>query len=322
MQPHYMLDPHVHCRDGKQRYKETIEHVFEVAKKQGIEKIFDMPNTDPPILYESDIQKRLKLVPKDQKENYFLYIGATDNEKQLEEAVRCYDKYKEIVGIKLYAGKSVGNLALINKEKQKRVYQTLSSLGYEGVLAVHCEKESCLRPELWNPTKPITHSYARPKKAEIESLKDQIKFAEESGFKGTLHIVHVSCPESVEIVDKARTKMKITCGVTPHHILWDNEMLNRPDGLLYKMNPPLRDKKDVAKLRQYLKEGKIDWIETDHAPHTIGEKLYPPYLSGYPSLYLYRDFVERFLPNMGLDKDLIRKLTFRNIYRTFKNKLK
>ncbi len=116
--------------------------------------------------------------------------------------------------------------------------------------------------------------------------------------------------------------MRITCGVTPHHILWDDEMLKRPDGLLYKMNPPLRGKKDVDELRQYLREGKIDWIETDHAPHPIGEKLYPPYLSGYPSLYLYRDFVENFLPSMGLNMALIKQLTFENIYRTFEDKLK
>lgn len=317
-----MIDPHTHCRDGKQAYKETIGHVFEIAEKQGVEKIFDMPNTDPPILSEKDVQKRLKFVPDNKKKNYFLYVGATADEGQLKEFVGCYNKYNEVVGIKLYAGKSVGDLAVGDTEKQRAVYKTLSDSGYNGVIAVHCEKESRLKPELWQPLNPITHSYARPKEAEIESVKDQIKFAKEANFKGTLHIVHISCPESVDLVEKARATMKITCGATPHHILWNNEMLNRSDGLLYKMNPPLRDKEDVAELRQYLKEGKIDWIETDHAPHAIGEKLFSPYLSGYPSLYLYRDFVNNFLPSIGLDKILIRKLTFDNIYKAFENKLK
>jgi dihydroorotase len=312
-----MIDPHVHCRNGKQAYKETLRHVFEIADKQGIKKIFDMPNTDPPILSEKDIQERLKLVPENRKEDYFLYIGATANEKQLKDAVRCYNNYRHVVGIKLYAGGSVGNLAVISIEEQRRVYKILSDFGYDGVIAVHCEKENYLKPELWNPSNPITHSYARPKEAEIESVKDQIEIVKETGFKGILHIVHVSCPESVKLVDEARREIKITCGVTPHHILWDNEMLEKPNGLLYKMNPPLRDKKDVAKLRQYLKEGKIDWIETDHAPHAVGEKLFPPYLSGYPSLYLYRNFVLAFLPDIGIDEKLIKKLTFENIYKTF-----
>jgi len=316
-----MIDPHVHCRDGEQAYKETIKHVFEVAQEQGVKKIFDMPNTNPPILCEKNVQERLSFVPKSRGGDYFLYIGATADEKQLEEAVGCYDKYKEIVGIKLYAGKSVGDLGVIDAENQRRIYEILSNLGYKGVLAVHCEKGSYLKPEIWNPLNPITHSYARPKEAEIEAVKDQIRFAKETNFKGVLHIVHVSCPEVIELVEKARTEMRITCGVTPHHILWNNEMLNRPDGLLYKMNPPLRDKEDVIKLRRYLKEGKIDWIETDHAPHSIGEKLFPPYLSGYPSLYLYRNFVGEFLPKMGVDRNLIKKLAFENIYKVFKNKL-
>ena len=315
-----MIDPHVHCRDGKQAYKETIKHVFEIAEKQGVEKIFDMPNTDPPILFEKDVQERLKLVPKNRKGNYFLYIGATDRDKQLEEAVKCYDKYNEVIGIKLYAGKSIGNLAVIDMDGQERIYKILSCLKYKGIIAVHCEKESYLKPKIWNSLDPITHSYARPKEAEIESVKDQIEFAKKANFKGILHIVHISCPESVEIVEKARKEIKITCGVTPHHILWSNEMLKNPDGLIYKINPPLRNKDDVAKLRQYLKKGKIDWIETDHAPHAIGEKLFSPYLSGYPSLYLYRNFVDEFLPSIGLDKHLIRKLTFENIYKIFKHK--
>ncbi len=317
-----MIDPHVHCRDGKQKYKETIEHVFNIAEKQGIEKIFDMPNTNPPIIYEKDVINRLKLVPKNRKNDYFLYIGATSDKNQLKEVVECYNIYKEVIGIKLYAGKSVGDLEIIGIEKQKNVYQTLSDLNYNGVITVHCEKEEYIKSELWDPLNPITHSNARPKQAEIESIKDQIKLVKEVNFKGILHICHISCPESIELIEKLRSEIKITCGVTPHHILWDDRMQKRPDGLLYKMNPPLRNKEDVEKLRKYLCEGKIDWIETDHAPHAIGEKIFPPYMSGYPSLYLYKDFIDQFLPNLGINKKLIKKLISENIYEIFKNKLR
>ena len=317
-----MIDPHVHCRDGKQAYKETISHVLEVAEKQGIEKVFDMPNTNPPILGEVDVKRRLGLVPKGKERSYFLYIGLTSNPSQLEEAVYCYRKYPQVIGFKLYAGKSVGNLGVTNPQDQEKIYQILTELKYRGVIAVHCEKVSFLKPKLWNPAKPLTHFYARPKQAEIEAVKDQIAFVKKTNFGGILHIVHVSCPASVELINEAKKEIKITCGVTPHHILWNNEMLNRPDGLIYKMNPPLRDKKDVEKMRRYLREGKINWIETDHAPHSIGEKLFPPYLSGYPSLYLYKEFVERFLPKIGVSEKLIQRLTSENIYEIFANKLK
>jgi dihydroorotase len=316
-----MIDPHVHCRDGKQAYKETIRHVFEIAERQGVKKIFDMPNTDPPILWERDVLARLKLVPPRRLEDYFLFIGATTDGKQIREAVRCWDEYAEVVGIKLYAGQSVGKLALITIEEQRAVYETLSHLGYRGVIAVHCESESHMKHGVWNPANPITHSLARPKLAETASVRAQIRLVTQANFKGTLHICHVSCPETVRLIHRARRKMKITAGVTPHHILWSNQMLRRPDGLLYKMNPPLRDEKDVAKLRRCLREGKIDWIETDHAPHAIGEKLFPPYLAGYPSLYLYGMLVNEFLPGMGLKRGLIKKLTCKNICRTFRIKV-
>lgn len=317
-----MIDPHVHCRDGKQAYKGTIKSVFEIADEQGVKRIFDMPNTDPPILSERRVQRRLKLVPGSREGDYFLYVGATADERQLEGAVRCYEKYGEVVGVKLYAGESVGGLAVTGIEEQRKVYKTLTELGYTGVLAVHCEKEDYLRPEFWDPSEPITHSQARPKIAEIKSIKDQIKFAMETDFNGTLHICHVSCPESVELIAEARNeKMKITCGVTPHHILWDNNMLKETVGLFYKTNPPLRGKDDVAILRQHLREGRIDWIETDHAPHADNEKIYPHYLSGHPSLYLYGEFVSDFLPSIGISAEQVKNLTHGNIYMAFENKL-
>ncbi len=305
------IDPHVHSRGD-------IARVFKLAKTQGVTKIFDMPNTDPPILTEADVLERLSLVPREHEDNYFLYLGLTTDEDQLVEAVSIYNKYKQVIGFKLYAGRSVGSLAVIDEEQQKRIYKVLTDLGYEGVIAVHCEKESFLKPELWDPSNPISHSFARPKQAETESLKDQIRFVRNTGFPGTLHIVHVSCLGSVEWIDSARRDIKITCGVTPHHIMWDNRQLSTSDGLLYKMNPPLRSRPDVLDLIECLKAGQIDWIETDHAPHPYGEKLHssdPP--SGYPSLYLYKDFVGNFLPSIGISEEQIKKLTHDNICKTF-----
>ena len=304
-----------------QAYKETIKHVFEVAEEQGVEKIFDMPNTSHPILREADVRERLRLVPESQRKNYFLYVGVTSDEQQLEEAVRCYEEYDEVIGLKMFAGRSVGKLTVVDIDDQRKVYAVLSRLGYLGVLAIHCEKESLLKPELWNPLDPLSHSMARPEEAEIESIRDQIQLAKETGFEGDLHVCHISSPRSIEIIDKERRDIRVSCGATPHHILWDNTVSAGPEGLIYKVNPPLRSRASVEGLRECLKEGKIDWIETDHAPHAIGEKLFPPYLSGYPSLYLYKHFTEQFMPSIGLNKQQIEGLTSANVCRVFRNKL-
>lgn len=314
------IDPHVHLRDEEQDYKETIVHGLATAKKAGVDIVFDMPNTQKPILTKEDVERRLKLVPESEKGRYFLYIGATADSKQLKEAVKMVEEMKEVIGIKMFAGKSTGTLEIIDEEEQKGVYQALAGLDYDGVLAVHCEKESFIT-DTFDPKDPITHATSRPNKAEVESIKDQISFAKEAGFQGNLHICHTSTKESVGIVDEARKEIKITCGVTPHHLIWDESKLKDSHGLLYKMNPPLRGKEDVESLKKYLKEGKIDWIETDHAPHTIGEKLYDGHPSGFPSLYLYKEIVENFLPEIGLSEKQIEDLTSNNIIKTFGLKL-
>lgn len=310
------IDPHVHFRDDGQEYKETIRHGLAAAKEEGVDLVFDMPNTLKPIVTENDVKRRLTFVPESEKERYYLYIGATSDEKQLIDAVRIANETKEVIGLKLFAGKSTGNLAVISEEEQYSIYSVLAENNYKGVIAVHCEKESFMK-DIFNPKEPITHAYSRPKVAEIESIKDQIEFVKHSNFKGTLHICHVSCKESVELINSARSEINITCGVTPHHLLWDETKMNSDVGLLYKMNPPLRSKDDVITLREFLKSGKIDWIETDHAPHAIGEKLHKGYPSGYPSLYLYKELVEKFLPMLGLNQKQIDDLTFNNIVKTF-----
>ena len=190
------IDPHAHCRDGEEAYKETISHTLQLAEEQGVGMVFDMPNTNPPILNMVDVWRRLSIVPieKKEREMYRLYVGLTSNPKQIEEATRCGTHFPRVIGLKMFAGTSIGSLAVTEDEDQKNIYKTLACLDYTGVLAVHCEREQDLRPDLWNPMAPLTHSLARPKVAEINSVANQIKFAIETGFKGTLHVCHVSWP--------------------------------------------------------------------------------------------------------------------------------
>lgn len=312
------IDPHVHFRDEEQSYKETISHGLKIAKEAGVDIIFDMPNTVRAVINEQRVKERLALVPKGEEDRYYTYIGATKDETQLRNAAELVKNNKRVCGIKLFAGKSVGDLEILNEEDQKKVYEILSAANYLGVIAVHCEKESLMKGT-FDCNTPFTHCIVRPEEAEIESVKDQIKFATESKFKGTLHICHASCKETVKLVNEAKQKglIKITCAVTPHHLLWNCEKMKEPLGLLYKMNPPLRPEYDVIALRELLKEGKIDWIETDHAPHTIGEKLHSGYLSGYPSLHLYKELIEKILPSWGISNEQIENLTYKNIVKAF-----
>jgi dihydroorotase len=316
-----MIDPHVHCRDWNQSHKETIKHALSVAERAGLSGIFDMPNTNPPITSREHVEKRLNDARKINSPVFYgLYIGLTTSIYQIQEALTTWKElFPMVVGLKMFAGHSVGNLGIIQEEEQRLVYQALSNEGYNGVLAVHCEKESHLKPNLWNPKVPASHSYARPPEAEIKSIEDQIRFATDCKFMGRLHIAHTSLPESVELIDNARKQgaIKISCGLTPHHCCLDYEsMPDFPEGLLYKVNPPLRDKGSAKRILDLLREGKIDWIETDHAPHTLKEKLEEPYMSGFPGLPFYPRFVA-FLRKQGFSDEQIRDLTHNNICNIF-----
>ena len=311
------IDPHVHCRDWNQSHKATIKDVVSLAKENGVDIVFDMPNTDPPIISGELVEKRLATAKEeDCLENYFIYIGVTKDPRQIMEAVNVVHNNKRVIGMKMFAGRSVGSISVINEKDQAVVYKTLADAGYKGVLAVHCEKESLFRMDLWDPAKPASWNRARPNAAEAESVKDQIRLAKEAGFKGTIHVCHTSTPEAVEIINGARKEMKIVCGVTPHHLLFCEDDVVK-QGLMLKVNPPIRDAKTRDGLMLALRQGKIDWIETDHAPHTTQEKLNPPYMSGIRSLELYQKLLET-LRRDGFTESQIDDMTFNNIVRTFK----
>jgi len=320
------IDSHVHCRDGKQAYKETIKHALEVASKAGVDAIFDMPNTDPPIVNSLLVEERLRIAEECNSSVFYgLYAGLTSDINQIREAVSIWKKYFPceknfgVVGLKMFAGKSVGELSVVDANEQMKVYETLAKENFTGVLVVHCEKESFMKPELWNPSNPVSHCYARPSISELASVTDQILFALNSGFHGHLHIAHVSCPESVEYINmtkKNHPELSISCGATPHHLFLNEELMKGEVGRLLKVNPPLRSANEQRKLLDYLKEGMIDWIETDHAPHTLSEKLNSPFMSGIPWLNQWPVIIEM-LRREGISNKEIENLTFNNVRKLF-----
>src|SRR3989344_2252827 len=142
------IDTHVHLRDFRQQYKETIKHGLEVARDSGVVAVFDMPNTDPAVTTEEVLLDRMKVAREAGVPEVFygVYMGLTADQEQVRRAVEATRRHREAVGLKLYAGHSVGNLGVIEVEEQQQVYAALAAEGYVGLLAVHAEKESCMQP--------------------------------------------------------------------------------------------------------------------------------------------------------------------------------
>ena len=235
-----MTDPHVHFRDWNQSSKETVQHGITTAYEAGFNVFFDMPNCNPPLVDRKTIEQRLELGNSVVKAmanegkfiSYHVYAGLTNNPEQIKEAVNTYnDLFPAVCGLKLFASQSTGNMGIIGQDNQMSIYKTLANLGYEGVLAVHCEKE-----ELFDNS-ASRHCDKRCPQSEVASVCDQIYCTQEAGFKGTLHIAHVSTKGALEAIEAARqTGLKVTCGATPHHILLNIDS----ESTIVKMNPPLR----------------------------------------------------------------------------------
>lgn len=313
------IDPHVHCRDWEQAYKATISSVMGLAASQGVSAVFDMPNTNPSITSLGLAKRRIETARQEGiSGGYYLYLGVTGSAAQAAEAVSAHDSLPEVIGLKMFAGKSVGNLT-VEESAQRAVYRSLAEIGYRGVLAVHCEKESLSMMRLWDQTDPKSWNAARPPVMEVEAVKEQILYAKEERFKGILHICHISVPEAVKAVHAARMEIRITCGATPHHLMLSTADMDGLEGLRYKVNPPLREPLMASRLFEMLHDGMIDWIETDHAPHSPAEKAFSELgepMSGIPSLAGYAQFISN-LQKSGFGEELIRSLTYLNIKRAF-----
>lgn len=322
----YRIDTHMHGRDGSQSYKTTVAKVLALARDQGIEKIIDMPNTSPPILTEEDVVRRLTLVPQYRQGDYFVNMLVTPQQTQLQAALDAYKKQKQIAGLKAYLGPSTGNYD-VNGPDQPNVMAQLHR--FPGVLVVHAEDKRFMDDSKYDRRNPITHAQlCRPKEAEIQSVQGLLDLVDRTGYDGKILFAHISTPEAVDLINKARNDGKVNAAieVTPHHIMWDWSQLERPDGVLFKMNPALRSPEDVAALQARVVAGKVDVLGTDHATHHWDEKWLPDAgkspPSGYPSLGIYRFTTDTFMPGLGMSSEQIDAMTYWNIVELYEGRVK
>lgn len=312
------IDLHVHDRDWAQAYKTTIRSVWELARSQGIVAYATMPNTQPSITTPLLVESRL-VTAKSQSclNGYYLYIGATENPDQLKAAFKLAEEHERVIGIKLYAGETTGDIKLIEEGQQRMVFRVAKEVGYKGLIVCHVEKHSFEKPKLWVPTRPSTWNEAKPPEAEFEGTKDILRYAREEGFEGHLHICHTSCPETVELVNELRPTLpfQVSCCATPQHLIFSTEDMQTPEGTILKVNPPIRDLQRMLRMRTLLKEGKLNWIETDHADHALLEKTFDPSApekqiwSGIPSIVglsaVLQYLVDKEIVTMSLLQDLV-----------------
>jgi dihydroorotase len=322
------IDSHVHDRGWKESYKENPKHALEVARDVGLDAIFTMPNTTPPILDEEKVIERLQLVREADVPEvlYGIWMGTKADKEQIKRAINVQRKYfPKVVGIKVFLDHSTNNMGITRMEDQYMVQETFAQEGYEGMQGYHAEKESARHPDIWKPiTLPVSHCLARPEESEVESIKDLIAMAKAAKNKGKIHVLHTSTHKGVMLIKEAREKdgLDITCSTCPHYLAYDWTQMLQPRGNRWKMNPALREPGTPQLLFEDLKNEDILWIETDHAPHgdllsgNLDEKDKEPFLSGIPGLAWWPLFRECLRYN-AFSNYKIEKVTHYNIVDRF-----
>ncbi|MFW5991528.1 MAG: dihydroorotase [Candidatus Nanoarchaeia archaeon] len=249
------IDLHVHAREditGKQNYKEDFNSAGKAAINGGVTFIAEMPNNPCPPVDDESYEKKQSLT-QNCDVGVLLYAGVGQNTKPL----------KKNVPYKVFMGQSVGELFFnSNKELEHAIEK------YRGKnVSFHCEDEQIL---IANKDKK-THEKQRPRQAEIEAIKHAIELIRKYELTGK--ICHCSTKEGLELIRQAKNQgVKVTCEVTPHHLFFDESMIIDFKPNFLKMNPPLREASDCKALLEGLKDGSIDYLATDHAPHLAQEK--------------------------------------------------
>ena len=286
------IDPQVHFRDPGQPEREDLGSGSAAAVSGGITSFLDMPNNVPSITTLDGMQGKLDTAAKKCVNNYGFFIGATeDNVADLQEAVGTKEKpiaIPGICGIKIFMGASTGTLLVSDRVALEKIFTETA-----GLIAVHAEDEDRMNERkklVEGRTDIAAHAYYRDDITALLATKLSVELAIKTGHR--LHILHLTSGIEADYLadyctlpSKAEQHPIITTEVLPQHLTFDETDVDE-QGVRLQMNPPIRYAADREILWSRLRDGTIQCIATDHAPHTLENKAkgFPNAHSGMPGV--------------------------------------
>lgn len=257
-----LCDVHVHFREPGFSYKETIASGSAAAAHGGYTAVCTMPNLDPVPDSAEHLQVQLDAIKRGAAIKVLPYGAITVGEK----GERLADM--KAISDKVCAFSDDGK-GVQNDEMMREAMTAAKRLGK--IIAAHCEDNSLLLGGyIHDGEYAKAHGHRGISSAsEYKQIERDLRLAEETGC--AYHVCHISTKESVELIRQAKARgVDVTCETAPHYlVLCDEDM--QEDGR-FKMNPPLRSRADKEALIEGIKDGTIDMIATDHAPHSAEEK--------------------------------------------------
>jgi allantoinase len=279
-----IIDSHVHFREPGYDYKEDWGTGTAAAACGGVTTVFEMPNTHPPTADLESLRLKQDAARRQAHVDYGIY-GLLD-EHNLDQLERL--SAAGVVGFKCFMGNTFGDLPAPSDGAMLEAFEIIARLGKR--IVVHAENPSIMarrqdQLEKAGRSDVLAHLAARPAICEIEAVSRAIHFAEWTGAR--LHIAHKSSKDALDLVRQAKARgVDITVETCPQYLLLDTRDMARL-GNIMRVNPPIREPGHAEPLWQALRDGVVDMLATDHAPHSIPEKTDPNVwrcCSGFPGV--------------------------------------
>ncbi|MBI1888333.1 MAG: dihydroorotase family protein [Candidatus Spechtbacteria bacterium] len=308
-----LIDPHVHFRTPGGEHKEDWEHGVRAAIAGGVTTVFDMPNTIPPLTTQKRLERKTKLTGE-RDIDYRFWFGANNwNTGEIKKVAGD----PQIVGVKVYMGSSTGNLLVTNEAVLEKIFRVCAENNL--IVGVHAEDETVMRLHRYSMRRAPEiedHCFIHHMLAEVTAVRKALELQDAT--KCRLYFCHLTTPEAVELVSQAKQNgATVYAEVCPHHLWLSNERMSAPGPSknFYKMNPPLRSYEQMQKLRQYVFDGLVDTVGSDHAPHTREEKMqknYDDIPSGVPGVETTLPLIFQFVHEGKMSIDRFIRLTSAN----------
>lgn len=288
-----LIDAHVHAREdvtGRDVYKEDFESAGKAAVHGGVTAFAEMPNNPVPPRDDASYRAKRELARKSAAEVLLYAIVGPGTEP-----------LSFPVPYKAYMAQSIGDFCFADEETLRSVLPRYR----DQWVSFHAEHPEILR----SSAAARDHARRRPPEAEVEAIRLALALCEEYHLHP--HICHLSTARGLDVIREARSRgLAVTTEVTPHHLFFDAESATsfaRPSWL--QCNPPIRPRSDRLALLAALRDGEIDFLASDHAPHSIDEKERG--ISGVTHLDTFGPFLFWLLEE-GFDTQRLRRVACEN----------
>lgn len=277
------IDDQVHFREPGLTHKANIYTESKAAIAGGVTSFMEMPNTIPNALTEKLLEEKYLIAKQNSLANYSFFMGVSNT--NADEVLKMNKRKKDVCGVKIFMGSSTGNMLVDSEPALHKIFGESELL-----IATHCEDEKIIKENYKNlkSIKPILspsdHPIIRDENACYTSSSFAVSLAKK--YNSRLHILHITTAKELELFtnDIPLKEKRITAEVCVHHLHFTADDYARL-GYLIKCNPAIKELKNKEVLWKGLLDNRLDVIATDHAPHTMEEKL-PPYEHAHSGLPL------------------------------------